>query len=79
VLPWRQAAPRRDWLLVTAAIEARDYFEAPGRAGAVAAVDACERALTAFQETALASEFNEQPEHRAPSGAPELRAVDSGG
>jgi hypothetical protein len=64
------------WL---AAIEARDYFEAPRHADAVAAVAACERALTAFQETALASEFDEQSERRAPSGAPELRAVDSGG
>jgi hypothetical protein len=63
------------WL---AAIEARDYFDAPGHAEAVAAVEACERALTAFQETALASEFDEQPEHRASSGAPELRAIDSG-
>jgi hypothetical protein len=33
-------------------------------ADAVAAVDACERALAAFQEAALAAEFDEQPEHR---------------
>jgi hypothetical protein len=64
------------WL---AAIEARDYFEAPGHADAVAAVAACERALTAFQETALAAEFDEQPEHRERSRGAELRVVDSGG
>jgi hypothetical protein len=60
------------WL---AAIEARDYFDAPRHSEAVAAVDACERALAAFQETALAAEFDEQPER---SGAPRLRAVDGG-
>jgi hypothetical protein len=63
------------WL---AAIEARDYFDAPRHAEAVAAVDACERALAAFQETALAAEFDEQPERPERSGAPGLRAVDGG-
>jgi hypothetical protein len=64
------------WL---AAIEARDYFEAPRHAEAVAAVDACERALAAFEETALAAEFHEQPERHERSGVPGLRAVDGGG
>jgi hypothetical protein len=63
------------WL---AAIEARDYFEAPRHAEAVAAVDACERALAAFEQTALAAEFHEEPERRGRSGAPGLRAVDGG-
>jgi hypothetical protein len=61
------------WL---AAIEARDYFEAPRHAEAVAAVDACERALAAFEETALEAEFHEQPERGERTGAPGLRAVD---
>jgi hypothetical protein len=64
------------WL---AAIGARDYFEASGHADAVAAVEACERALAAFQDTALAAEFDEQLEHRERSRAAALRAVDSGG
>jgi hypothetical protein len=64
------------WL---AAIEARDYFEAPRHAEAVAAVDACERALAAFEETALAAEFQQPPERRERPGAPRLRAVDGGG
>jgi hypothetical protein len=64
------------WL---AAIEARDYFEAPGHDGAVAAVAACEQALAAFEETALAAEFDESPGARERSAAPELRAVDDGG
>src|ERR1700733_7556852 len=63
------------WL---AAIEARDYFDAPRHAEAVAAVDACERALAAFEETALAAEFQEQPERRERSGVPGLRAIDGG-
>jgi hypothetical protein len=61
------------WL---AAIESRDHFNAPRHTEAVEAVEACERALAAFEETALAAEFDEQPEQ---SGAPELRAVDGGG
>jgi hypothetical protein len=63
------------WL---AAIEARDYFTAPRHAEAVAAVKACERALVAFEETALAAEFDEHPDHQR-SSAPGLRAVDGGG
>jgi hypothetical protein len=54
------------------------HFDAPRHAEAVAAVDACERALAAFQETALAAEFDEQPERPERSGAPGLRAVDGG-
>jgi hypothetical protein len=61
------------WL---AAIEARDYFQSPRRAEAVAAVKACERALAAFEETALAAEFNDDvgdevgaPTPRSPSRA----------
>jgi hypothetical protein len=64
------------WL---AAIEARDYFEAPQHAEAVAAVHGCERALAVFEETALAAEFHEQPERAERSGVPGLRAVDGGG
>jgi hypothetical protein len=64
------------WL---AAIEARDYFEAPRHVEAVAAVQACERALAAFEETALAAEFGEQSERRERSGASGLRAVEGGG
>lgn len=61
------------WL---AAIEARDYFEAPRRAEAVAAVKACERALAAFERTALAAEFDEQPERRERrSGSPTAQPV----
>ena len=63
------------WL---AAIEARDYFDAPRHAEAVAAVDACVRALAAFEETALAAEFDEQTERPERSGALGLRAVDGG-
>jgi hypothetical protein len=64
------------WL---AAIEARDYFEGPRHAEAVTAVNACERALAAFEKTALAAEFDEDPERRERSGARELRAIDGGG
>jgi hypothetical protein len=68
-------ARHQKWL---AAIEARDYFDAPRHAEAVAAVEACGRALAAFEQTALAAEFDEHPEHRERSAAAELRAVDGG-
>jgi hypothetical protein len=64
------------WL---AAIEARDYFDAPRHAEAAAAVDACQRALAAFEETALAAEFDEPAGHRERSDARRLRAVDGNG
>ncbi len=47
-------ARHRKWL---AGITARDYFDAPGRAQAEAAVAACERALSEFEAGALAAEF----------------------
>jgi hypothetical protein len=62
----------RKWL---AAIEARDYFDAPGHAEAVAAVKSCAKALVSFEASALAAEFDDEPEQ---PGAPELRAIDGG-
>jgi hypothetical protein len=63
----------RKWL---AAIEARDYFDAPGHEEAVSAVKACASALVAFEASALAAEFDDdRSEH---SGSPGLRAVEGG-
>ena len=65
-------ARHQKWL---AAIQARDYFGAPGGAEATAAVQACERALAEFEQAALAAEFSEG------SGKPaarRLRAVGGG-
>lgn len=47
-------ARHKRWL---EAIRARDYFDAPGAAEAVAAVEACEQALADFEAEALQSEF----------------------
>jgi hypothetical protein len=57
------------------AIRARDYFGAPGGEEATAAVQACERALAEFEQTALAAEFDESSGEPA---ARRLRAVDGG-
>jgi uncharacterized protein YciI len=61
-------ARHQKWL---AAIQARDYFAAPGAAEAAAAVAACEEALAEFESEALAAELD--PSDDAP--AAQLRAV----
>ena len=43
------------WL---ASIEARDYFDAPGRAAAEEAVERCRQALAAFEATAVDADLN---------------------
>jgi ChrB-like protein len=64
-------ARHQKWL---AAIQARDYFDAPGGAEAAAAVASCEEALARFETEALSAELGESV-----SGAePHLRAVDGG-
>ncbi len=60
------------WL---AAIRARDYFDAPGRQDAAAAVAACEAALAQFETDALSAELDES----TPDTRPELRAVEGPG
>jgi len=62
----------RKWL---AAIEGRDYFDAPGHEDAANAVRACASALSAFEESALAAEFDDDAER---SGSPGLRAIEGG-
>jgi hypothetical protein len=57
------------WL---AAIQARDYFDAPGAGDADAAVAACEQALAEFESEALSAELDGAGE--AP--APRLRAIE---
>jgi hypothetical protein len=57
------------WL---AAIRARDYFDAPGRDEATAAVGSCEAALARFESEALTAELDES----ASDEVPRLRAVD---
>jgi hypothetical protein len=59
------------WL---AAIQARDYFNAPGGPEAKAAVAACEQALAEFESDALSAELDGAGE--AP--APRLRAIEGG-
>jgi hypothetical protein len=46
------------WL---ASIEARDYFNAPGRAAAVEAVERCRHALAVFEATAVDADLNAAP------------------
>lgn len=58
------------------AIQARDYFDAPGARDAAAAVASCERALADFEAGALAVELD-HPRDRQ-TEAPRLRAVDGG-
>jgi hypothetical protein len=57
------------WL---AAIRARDYFDAPGRQEAAAAVASCEEALARFESEALSAELDES----TPDSRPGLRAVE---
>ena len=59
------------WL---AAIRARDYFDAPGRQEAAAAVASCEEALARFQSEALSAELDEA----TPETRPRLRATKRG-
>lgn len=59
------------WL---AAIRGRDYFDAPGREEAVAAVASCEEALAQFESEALSAELDES----TPDSRPGLRAIDGG-
>jgi hypothetical protein len=60
----------RSWL---AKIAARDYFGAPGRAAALAAVEAATAELAAFEQAALSAEA--PPEHVPPAGGPGLPAA----
>lgn len=62
-------ARHQKWL---AAIRARDYFDAPGRHEAVAAVASCEEALAQFESEALSAELDES----TPDGRHRLRAVE---
>jgi len=58
------------WL---AAIRARDYFDAPGRQEAAAAVASCEEALAQFESEALSAELDEPMTDSRPG----LRAVEA--
>jgi hypothetical protein len=62
-------ARHQNWL---ATIRARDYFDAPGRQEAAAAVASCEEALARFESEALSAELDES----TPQGRPDIRAVD---
>jgi hypothetical protein len=53
-------------------IRARDYFDAPGASEAIAAVEACERALAEFETEAVDSELSQASGHRR---RPRLRAL----
>jgi hypothetical protein len=64
-------ARHQKWL---AAIRARDYFDAPGRHEAAAAVASCEEALARFESEALSAELDDSTPH----SRPELRAVEGG-
>ena len=57
-----------------AAIRGRDYFDAPGREEAVAAVASCEEALAQFESEALSAELDDS----TPDSRPGLRAIDGG-
>ena len=57
-----------------AAIRARDYFDAPGRQEAAAAVASCEEALAEFESEALSAELDES----MPGSRPGLHAVEGG-
>lgn len=63
----------RSWLR---RIEARDYFDAPGHAEAIGAVDACLEVLAAFEAEALQAEMPDDVEDRA--RPLRLRAVRAG-
>ena len=58
----------RAWL---AKIDRRDYFGAPGRADAHAAVDRCARALEAFESEAFARDAQPATDHTALRAIPE--------
>ena len=62
-------ARHQRWL---AAIRARDYFDAPGRHEAAAAVSSCEEALAQFESEALSAELDKSTSDSRPG----LRAVD---
>jgi hypothetical protein len=64
-------ARHQRWL---AAINARDYFGAPGAQAAADAVAACEQALAEFEREALAAELDTP----ADADGPHLRAIDGG-
>lgn len=67
----------KKWL---AAIEARDYFDAPGHKEAVAAVVACEQALADFEREAIASEMGAGGESDRDGAKPRgLRVVEGEG
>jgi hypothetical protein len=55
-----------------AAIRGRDYFDAPGRDDAAAAVASCEEALARFESEALSAELDEP----TPDSRPGLHAVE---
>jgi hypothetical protein len=57
-----------------AAIRARDYFDAPGRQEAAAAVASCEEALAEFESEALSAELGES----MPDSRLGLHAVEGG-
>jgi hypothetical protein len=62
-------ARHQRWL---AAIRARDYFDAPGRDEAAAAVASCEEALAQFESEALSAELDKS----TPDSRPGRRALD---
>lgn len=62
-------ARHQKWL---AAVRARDYFDAPGRQEAAAAVASCEEALAQFESEALSAELDES----TPDSRPGLHAVE---
>jgi hypothetical protein len=62
-------ARHQKWL---AAIQARDYFDAPGGEEAAEAVASCEAALARFESEALSAELDES----TPQSRPGLHAVD---
>ena len=62
-------ARHQRWL---AAIRARDYFAAPGRHEAAAAVASCEEALAQFESEALSAELDTS----TPDSRPGRRALD---
>jgi hypothetical protein len=68
--PEADLARLRAWL---ARIQARDYFDAPGRAEAGAAVEGCAQALADFAAAALAAESPAAPEQPHPAAAPRKR------
>lgn len=66
-------ARHKRWL---AAIQARDYFDAPGREEAAAAVAACEHALAEFESEAIEAEMQPGPgDDKGDDGSSQLRAI----